>query len=94
MTVTELLRGVVDGFITEAQFFEEFSRLFRGGPPIPDAEAQCLSELVEDVNMAEHIGPLFQSDFLWRVEECLRLLSAGTSAPEIKGFFARNSGPV
>jgi hypothetical protein len=90
MTVTELLRDIVKGCITEEQFFEEFSRLFRGGSPIPDPEAQCLSELVEDVNMAEHIGPLFDDGFVWRVEECLRLLSAGASASEIRKFFATN----
>ena len=90
MTVVELLKNVVAGCITEPQFFEEFSRLFRGGAPIPDAEGQCLSELVEDVNMAEHIGPLFDDRFVWRVEECLRLLSSGASAQEIRNFFAAN----
>jgi hypothetical protein len=28
---------------------------------IRDAEAQCLNELVDDVNTAEHIGPLFHA---------------------------------
>jgi hypothetical protein len=90
MAVLELLKSVAAGCITEAQFFAEFSRLFRGGSPIPDAEAQCLSELVEDVNVAEHIGPLFDDRFVRKVEECLRLLSSGTSALEIKQFFATN----
>jgi hypothetical protein len=49
-----------------------------------------LSELVEDVNMAEHIGPLFDDRFIWRVEECLRLLSSDASAPDIRNFFATN----
>jgi hypothetical protein len=93
MTVTELLRSVVEGGITEARFFEEFSGIFRGGPPIPDAEAQCLSELVEDVNVAEHIGPLFHDGFVWRAGECLRLLAAGASAREIRKFFATNRAP-
>ena len=90
MTVLELLKNVVDGCVTEPQFFAEFSRLFRGGPPIPDAEAQCLSELVEDINMAEHIGQLFDDRFVRRVQECLRLLSSGASAQEIRNFFATN----
>jgi hypothetical protein len=93
MTVTELLRGVVQGCVTEAESFEEFSRLFRGGPPIPEAEARCLSELVEDVNMAEHVGPLFNDRFVWRVEECLRLLEAGASASEVRRFFVTYRGP-
>jgi hypothetical protein len=90
MTVPELLRGVVKGCITEDQLFEEFSRFFRGGSPIPDAEAQCLSELVEDVNMAEHIGPLFDDRFVWRVEESLQLVAAGASASVIRKLFATN----
>lgn len=93
MTVSELLKGAVGGGITEARFMEEFSKVFRGGPPIPDAEAQCLSELVEDVNMAEHGGSLFNATFVWRVEECLRLLSAGASATEMRSFFRKHRGP-
>jgi hypothetical protein len=92
MTVLELLKGVF-GSVMEAQFMEDFSKLFRGGPRISDAEAQCLSELVEDVNMAEHGGSLFDTAFVWRVEECLRLLSAGASASEIRSFFAKHRGP-
>jgi fatty acid-binding protein DegV len=93
MTVLELLKGVVGSGITETQFMEDFSKLFRGGLRIPNAEAQCLSELVEDVNMAEHGGSLFDAGFVWRVEECLRLLSAGASASEIRSFFAKHRGP-
>jgi len=93
MTVVELLRGVVTGAVTEVQFMEDFSELFRGGPGIPDGEAQCLSELVEYVNMAEHVGPLFDRAFVWKCEECLRLLSEGRSAPEIRSFFATSPAP-
>jgi hypothetical protein len=92
MTAAELLKSVVAGCVTEAQFMQDFGKLFRD-PRIPDAEGQCLSELVEYVNMAEHIGPLFASAFVWTVEECLRLLSSGASAPEIKRFFATNRAP-
>jgi hypothetical protein len=38
-----------------------------------DAEAQCLNELVDDVNVAEHIGPLFQSAHI--VEQRLTLFA-------------------
>ena len=93
MTVLELLKGAVDGHVTERQFVEEFFKFFRGGPPIPDAEAQCLSELVDDVNMAEHGGSLFGPTFIWRVEECLRLLSTSASASEIRSFFIKHRGP-
>lgn len=93
MTVLELLNGAVGGGVTEAQFMEGFSKAFRCGPAIPDAEAQCLSELVEDVNMAEHGGSLFNATFIWRVEECLRLLSAGASPSDIRNFFKKHRGP-
>src|SRR4051794_15207194 len=88
MTVQELLKKVVSGDISEAQFMDNFRELFRGDAPVREAEAQCLSVLVEDVNMAEHVGPLFDSTFVRRVEECLRLLTAGASASEIKRSFA------
>jgi hypothetical protein len=92
MTVPELLNGVISGRITEVQFMENFSKLFRGDSQMPGAEAQCLNEFVEDVNMAEHGGKLFDGSFLWRVEECLRLLSAEASASEIRSFFAQHRG--
>ncbi len=90
LTVTELLKSVVAGQVTEKQFMEDYSRLFRGDQPMSPAESQCLSELVEDVNMAEHVGPLFDNRFIWRLEECLRHLEAGSSASEIKNFFRVN----
>jgi hypothetical protein len=92
MTVAELLKSVVAGCITEAQFTEDFFRLFRD-TRISDAEALCLDELVDDVNMAEHVGPLFHRAFVWKAEECLRLLSSGAPAPEIRKFFATNCAP-
>jgi hypothetical protein len=92
MTVAELLKSVVAGCTTEAQFTQDFFKLFRNRR-ISDAEAQCLDELVDEVNMAEHVGPLFDSAFVWRVEECLRLLSARTSASDIRKFFATNRAP-
>jgi len=92
MTVAELLKSVVAGCVTEAQFTEDFFKIFRDRR-IPDAEAQCLNELVDDVNMAEHVGPLFDRAFIWKAEECLRLLSSGISAPEIRKFFATNRAP-
>ena len=92
MTVAELLRNVVDSQIAEAEFAQEFFKLLRA-PDISHSEAQCLNELVDDVNMAEHISPLFQRGFVWKVEECLRLLTSGTSASEIRRFFATNRAP-
>ena len=92
MTVIELLRGIVGGSITEAQFAEDFFRLF-GVPGNSDAETECLNELIDDINMAEHVGPLFTKDFLWEVEGCLRLLSEGASPTEIRKFFATNPAP-
>ncbi len=93
MTVLELLKGAVRRSVAEECFIEDFYKLFRGKSPIPDAEAQCLSVLVEDVNMAEHGGVLFDTGFVWRAEECLRLLSVGASALEIRSFFAKHRGP-
>ena len=92
MTIADLLRGAVAGCISEARFTENFFKLFRD-PRISGAEARCLNELVDDVNMAEHIGPLFDGAFVWKAGECLRLLSEGTSASEIRRFFATNSAP-
>jgi hypothetical protein len=90
MTVAELLKGTVAGCITEAKFMEEFSSLFRGSLPMSAAESQCLNELIEDVNMAEHGGRLFDEQFVSKAEECLRQLDAGASSSEIKGFFRAN----
>lgn len=93
MTVIELLKGAIGGGIAETQFMEEFFKIFHDRQPIPDAEAQCLSELLEDVNMAEHSGSLFDATFLWRVQECLRLVSTGASASDIRNFFSKHRGP-
>jgi hypothetical protein len=90
MTVSDLLKGVVAGCITEAKFMEEFSTLFRGSLPMSPAESECLNELIEDVNMAEHVGHLFDHQFVSKAEECLRQLNARASATEIKGFFRAN----
>ena len=92
MTLAELLRGVVAGSVTEAQFTENFFRLLRSRGS-SDVEAECLDELVEDVNMSEHMGELFDKGFVWRCEECLRLLSEGRSASEIRRFFGTNTAP-
>ena len=86
----ELLEAVVAGRVAEAQFLEEFSRLFRGNSPVSAAESQCLTEFVEDVNMAEHGGQLLDKRFVAKADECLRRLAAGNSASEIKSFFRAN----
>jgi hypothetical protein len=90
MTVIDLLNAILAKRIDEALFLDHYQERLRD-PQIGGADAECLNQLIDDVNMAEHVPPLFDRAFLWRVEECARLLDSGASATEIRKFFATHA---
>jgi hypothetical protein len=56
---------------------------------IRGAEAQCLNELVDDANMAEHMGPLLQSAHI--LEHGSTLFALHPRAVEWARFFGGSS---
>lgn len=55
--------------------------------PLGEAAIQVFDYMIDDMNIAEHLGLIVDEQYRWRLRGSARLIELGASAGEVKQFF-------